>query len=339
MKIILASSMGFCFGVQRAVDLATKLSKEEIKAATFGPLIHNPQLVEKLKQQGINCKNTLHEFQTNEKVIIRSHGVGPEIYQQIESLSLSYADATCPFVKKAQIAAQNFANNDYLPIIIGEKEHPEVKSIKAWGGATAFVVESEADFSQIPFVKKYGVVAQTTFNKDRFKDLLQKIQTAKPGNYEVNLTICSATESRQTAALELASISDAIIVIGGKNSANTKHLVELVSQVCSRVYHIETAEEITKNMLHNITTVGVTAGASTPDWLIKEAVNKMESMESMESLLEEMNVSVHPGASVKGTIVAITRDEVIIDFGYQSEGRIAFDQWSKDADKSLIEAN
>ena len=337
MKIIIAENCGFCYGVKRAVEMALKTVKDKSKVATLGPLIHNPQMIELLAKKGVGCLDSLENFPEGSTVILRSHGVGPNIYEQAKAMDLTVVDATCPNVLSAQKRVRQLADEGYLPIIIGEKKHPEVQSILAWSGKQGCVVESIDVIKDVPYAENYGVVVQTTFELEKFEKILEELQSNRKGQYKVERTICNATAKRQTSAVELAKLADVVFVIGGRNSANTRHLYDIVKEICNKTFHIETADDISFEMINNCNTIGITAGASTPDWLIKEAIHKMETMETMESLLEKESMQLHLGMTVQATVVAITKEEVIVDFGYQSEGRIPFSQWAFDATRESIE--
>ena len=278
MKIILADPCGFCYGVKRAVEIAEG-AVNSLPAATLGPLIHNPQFTDELAAKGVGCKDSLDQFSEGETVIFRSHGVGPDIYEQAIEKNLKILDATCPNVKTSQRKAQQAFEEGYLPIIVGEKNHPEVKSILAFAGKNGIIIESKEDIGEVPLVSKYCVIIQTTFELAKFEEILQALQAARPGEYRVERTICLATKERQNAAAKLAAEVDAFIVIGGRNSANTRHLTELVSAICPRCYQIETAAELSPEMFQGCRKIGISAGASTPERIIKEAVKAMENME------------------------------------------------------------
>ena len=332
MQVFIAEPCGFCYGVKRAVEMARGECGKEGNPATLGPLIHNPQLIDELAQKGVGCKDSLDDFANGDTVIFRSHGVGPEIYEKAEAKGLKICDATCPHVRAAQLKAKKLADEGYFVIIIGEKNHPEVKSISAWAGKHAIIVEYNKDIAGIPVADKYGVTIQTTFELARFEELLAAIKEARPGEYKVEKTICNATSERQNAAAELAAKVDAFIVIGGKNSANTRHLYDIVARRCKIAYHIETAAELKPEMFVGCTKIGITAGASTPDRLIKEALFVMENMENMDfgSMLEESweNNDIYPGKIVKATVIQKDKDEVYVDFGYMKEGAIAYSEWA-----------
>lgn len=332
MQVFLAEPCGFCYGVKRAVDIAYGECGKAGSPATLGPLIHNPQLIAELGEKGVGCKNSLDEFKNGDTVIFRSHGVGPEIYAEAEAKGLKICDATCPHVRAAQLKAKKLADEGYFVIIIGEKNHPEVKSISAWAGKHAIIVEYNKDIAGIPVADKYGVTIQTTFELARFEELLAAIKKARPGEYKVEKTICNATGERQNAAAELAAKVDAFVVIGGKNSANTRHLYDIVARRCKTAFHIETASELKPEMFAGCTKIGITAGASTPDRLIKEALFVMENMENMdfESMLDQSleNAEIYPGKIVKATVIQKDKDAVYVDFGYMKEGAIAYSEWA-----------
>lgn len=326
MKYVVAEHCGFCYGVIRAVKIAQTVVKGyNNSVATLGELIHNPLVVDKLRRLGVDCRYSLADFKAGDTVVIRSHGVGPDVYAEAQARGLELCDATCPHVQKAQKMARILSEEGRTVIIIGEHKHPEVESIKKWAGASAYILQSEEDITAIPHAAKYGVVSQTTMEADRFTSLLSKLQQARPGDYKIEKTICMATSERQKDAQELAKKVDVVFVFGGYNSANTKHLYEIVKAINPRSYHLERGEEITPQMLDKASIIGITAGASTPQEIIKEAI---ANMETMESLLGEESVRLHIGMVVEATVVAVTREEVIVNFGYQSEGAVAFDQWT-----------
>lgn len=347
MEIIVADPCGFCYGVKRAVQIAESAA-ENLPAATLGPLIHNAQFTEELARKGVACKGSLEDFAPGETVVFRSHGVAPEVYQEAEAKNLTILDATCPSVRLSQKKAAQAAADGYLPIIIGEKNHPEVKSILAFAGKNGMIIECKRDIGEVPFTSRYCVIIQTTFELAKFEEILTCLQEARPGEYRVERTICTATKERQTAAAELARQVDAFIVIGGKNSANTRHLTELVSTICPRCYQIETAEELSPEMFPGCRKVGITAGASTPDRIIKEAVIVMENMENkkmegndfaamLDASMEDFGV--HPGKLVTGKISQVDKDGVYIAFGYTRDGLITWNDWALDANVDELMAS
>lgn len=346
MKVTVADPCGFCYGVKRAVEIAEGAAAS-LPAATLGPLIHNPQFTEELAARGVGYKDSLDEFAPGETVIFRSHGVGPEVYEQAIEKNLKILDATCPNVKLSQRKAQQAFADGYLPIIVGEKNHPEVKSILAFAGKNAIIIERKEDIGEVPLVSKYCVIIQTTFELAKFEEILQALQAARPGEYRVERTICLATRQRQEAAAKLAAEADAFIVIGGRNSANTRHLTELVSAICPRCFQIETARELSPEMFQGCRKIGISAGASTPERIIKEAVKAMENMEinkvegnEFEAMLDASmeDYGVHPGKLVTGKVIQVDKEGVYISFGYRREGLIAWADWAMDANPDeLIE--
>ena len=328
MEIKLAEYCGFCYGVKRAVEMAEKAAEEKVNGATLGPLIHNPQFIAELESKGIACKEDLVEFTAGETVIFRSHGVGPEVYQKAEAMQLNIIDATCPNVRMAQKKAAQAAEDGYFPVIVGEKNHPEVKSIKKWAGENAIVVEYLKDISNIPQKDKYAVIIQTTFELQKFEEILAAMQKERVGEYRVERTICLATSQRQNAAMKLAGEVDAFVVVGGRNSANTRHLYELVAGKCPKAYHIETAAELDADMFRDCIKIGITAGASTPDRLIKEAIVAMENMDFGSLLAQSEEVSVYPGKVLEATVIQLDKDGVYVDFGYMREGIVTYPEWS-----------
>ena len=273
LEVILADYLGFCYGVKRAIKIARENAAPDGSACTLGPIIHNPQMVERLKEEGVGAIDRLDDLKRG-KVIIRSHGVGPETYERAEAMGLECVDATCPHVKKAQLSAKELAEEGRFVVIVGEKEHPEVHSIVQWAGGNVAVIETVAEAAFLPNASRLGIISQTTFSGERFQEIVSALLD-KSRDIRVMRTICTATEQRQRAARELASKVDVMLVIGGNNSANTTRLAQLCAKIC-RTYHIETAEELRPAWFDNIEKIGITAGASTPDWIIKEVYKKCQ---------------------------------------------------------------
>ena len=273
LEVILADYLGFCYGVKRAIKIARENAAPDGSACTLGPIIHNPQMVERLKDEGVGTIDRLDDLKRG-KVIIRSHGVGPETYERAEAMGLECVDATCPHVKKAQLSAKELAEEGRFVVIVGEKEHPEVHSIVQWAGGNVAVIETVAEAASVPNASRLGIISQTTFSGERFREIVSALLD-KSRDIRVMRTICTATDQRQRAAHELASKVDVMLVIGGKNSANTTRLAQLCAKIC-RTYHIETAEELQPAWFDNIEKIGITAGASTPDWIIKEVYKKCQ---------------------------------------------------------------
>jgi 4-hydroxy-3-methylbut-2-enyl diphosphate reductase len=273
MEVILAEYLGFCYGVKRAIKIAKKHA--DGKSCTLGPIIHNPQMVERLNAEGVGMTKDLN-LVTEGTIIIRSHGVGPQIYEEIQKRGLNLVDATCTRVKKAQLSAKELAEAGYSVVIIGEKKHPEVKSIVEWTNNSAVVIENETEAENFEPCLKLGIVSQTTISDEQFKKVVLKL-LEKSKDIRILRTICMATEQRQKAAMELAAKVDVMLVVGGRNSANTTKLANLCESIC-QTYHIETAEEISPEWFNQCKKVGITAGASTPDWIIREVSIKCQMM-------------------------------------------------------------
>jgi 4-hydroxy-3-methylbut-2-enyl diphosphate reductase len=277
VKIIAAKKAGFCFGVKRAVDISVDTAKKnENGVYTFGPLIHNPQVIEKLKNKGIFPVDMDRLNDKDIKVmIIRTHGIPSRQYDNIRKKGFKIIDATCPFVKKAQHYAKILKETGYQVVILGDINHPEVRGIKSFAGKDVIVVNKH---TPLPKLKpKVGVVVQTTQPLEALKKVLSDIiEHAK--EVKVYNTICSSTALRLKETEDISREVDVMIVVGGKNSANTTQLANLCRSLTERVYHIETASEIEDKWFDNLEIVGITAGASTPDWIIKEVKKKILDM-------------------------------------------------------------
>ena len=274
MEVILADYLGFCYGVKRAIMIARENASADGTACTLGPIIHNPQMVERLKSEGVGTVDRLDDMGKG-TVIIRSHGVGPRVYAEAAARGLELVDATCPHVKKAQLSAKTLVDEGYHVVIIGEREHPEVRSIFEWSDGQAEIIETEEEAETLVPCAKLGIVCQTTFSGAKFRKVVSCL-LAKSREIKILRTICTATDQRQTAAVELAGKVDLMLVIGGKNSANTTRLAQICAEKC-RTYHIETAAELQQVWFDKIEKIGITAGASTPDWIIKEVYKKCQN--------------------------------------------------------------
>lgn len=273
MKVTLAKSAGFCFGVKRAVEMVYKEAETGKKVYTLGPIIHNEQVVQDLEQKGVRVIDTPEELSEAEDatVIIRSHGISADVYHQLEDKKVRIVDATCPFVSKIHRIVEKKYQEGSCIVIVGNANHPEVEGINGWcnGAATVIGSVSEAEnYSQEP-ARKLCVVAQTTFNYKKFKDIVD-IFSKKSYDIDVMNTICNATEERQTEAAAIAGDSDAMIVIGGKHSSNTQKLYEICENVCPDTHFIQTLDDLDLKQFQSFRSVGITAGASTPNTIIKE---------------------------------------------------------------------
>ena len=273
MEVYLAENLGFCYGVKRAIQLAEDSVSPDTCSYTLGSIIRNPQMVARLAEEGIGKIESLDEIQSG-TVIVRSHGVGPHIYAKIEEKGLGLVDATCPHVRKAQNAAKQLADDGYQVGIVGDKNHPEVRSILEWAGEGAVAVNTEEEADALPRYGRLGIVSQTTFSGAKFKKIVSKM-LERSSDIRILRTICTATDQRQAAAVKLAGQVDMMIVVGGRNSANTTKLAQLCQEKC-KTYHIETADEVCDEWFATIKKIGITAGASTPDWIIKEVYEKCQ---------------------------------------------------------------
>ena len=274
MQVKVAKSAGFCFGVQRAVDTVYEQAEKGVRPIyTYGPIIHNEVVVEDLKEKGVEVLNSLEELKKVEKgtVIIRSHGVGREIYELIREKGLDCVDATCPFVKKIHKIVDKESAAGKEIIIIGNDKHPEVEGIKGWCRTKAYVIESAEQAEELCASETVPlcIVSQTTFNYKKFKDLVEILYKKRYDKIVVN-TICNATEERQTEARQIAGEVDAMIVIGGSHSSNTQKLFEICRNECENTYYIQTVCDLDLEVLRSTGLVGITAGASTPKKIIEE---------------------------------------------------------------------
>ena len=275
MEVILAKTAGFCFGVRRAVETVYDQVEQNAdkKIYTYGPIIHNAEVIKDMEQRGVTVLKSEQELSELKDgiVIIRSHGVPKKICDKLNKMGISYVDATCPFVKKIhRIAMEESAKGSHI-VIVGNDAHPEVEGIKGWAGTDVTVISSreEAERFHIPIEKKVCVVAQTTYNYNKFKELVE-ILSKKGYDILVLNTICSATKERQEEAACIADRVDAMIVIGDKHSSNTQKLFEICNNACDNTYYIQTLDDLNVNQLRSVETVGVTAGASTPNNIIEE---------------------------------------------------------------------
>ena len=279
MEVTVAKSAGFCFGVKRAVDTVYReIESGEKPVYTFGPIIHNEQVVEDLENRGVQVILSEDELEglSGGTVVIRSHGVSRDVCEKIEARGMKIVDATCPFVKKIHRIVDEEGRKGRHVVIIGSADHPEVQGIMGWASGPVTVIHTSEEAEQ--FVPENGkpisIVAQTTFNYNKFKDLVEIIMKK---SYDVSVlnTICNATKERQTEAESIAESVDAMIVIGDKHSSNTQKLVEICRKACDNTYYIQTLDDLDLNQLGSVETVGITAGASTPNNIIEEVQNNV----------------------------------------------------------------
>lgn len=339
MEIILAKSAGFCFGVKRAVDYAySKADQQDIY--TYGPIIHNKEVTNDLDKKGVRVTENLDAVKKGE-IIIRSHGVPPSVYEDIEKRNLKYTDCTCPFVKKIHNIVRDNYNKGKSIIIVGNKVHPEIVGINGWCENSAITINSidEAEKIKLDATKDYALVVQTTFQTDVFEKIISCLKE-KSDNIQVFRTICSATGDRQKEAVEIAKVADQMIVLGDKSSSNTRKLYEISKKYCENVYLCERICDLQLQNLKKNGTMGITAGASTPSAIIKEAVNAMSEMEnkSFEEMLDDSLVTLRTGQIVKGTVISVSdAGEVSVNLGYKSDGIIARSEFSDDDNVNPVE--
>ena len=279
LRIEVASHAGVCYGVERALKLAAHAAESARgSVTTLGPLIHNPIVVRDLESAGVKGAQTVDEVESG-TLIIRAHGVVPQVIDQARAKGLEVLDATCPYVKKVHMAAEKLVREGYQLIVVGESGHPEVEGILGHAGDAAHVVSTPRDLDGVDLARKVGVVVQTTQTPANLAAIVSALALRTMDLRVVN-TICSATQERQDSAAELASRADVMIIIGGKNSGNTRRLAEICMDRCPRTHHIEDSSEIQRTWFEGVALVGVTAGASTP------AAHIDASLACMNRLLE-----------------------------------------------------
>jgi len=379
VRVVVAESAGFCPGVRRAVAMAEEACKDAGVVWSLGPLIHNASEVDRLRKQGVRTVSHLGEVPGG-AVLFRAHGVPPETYREAEAAGLQVIDATCPYVARAQRAAQRLRTEGRAIVIVGEREHPEVKALVAWAGGDAQVVENPGEAAGLPEAERAGVIAQTTLRPGDLEETVRVI-ARKVKDLVVTDTLCSATHMRQEATRRMARSVDVVLVVGGRHSANTRRLVTVVQDEGTEVHHIQAADEIEEGWFRGKTSVGVAAGASTPEWIIKEVVSRMEELKPMESeesteeraeatprepgqegaepaspcetqevsqeeapapeappaggdtadeppeaeeeVYEDTLKTLSPGDRVKGKVVKVSPEGVLVDVGYKTEGILA----------------
>jgi len=274
MEIILADKAGFCFGVKRAINTAFDAVTTG-NVYCLGPLIHNPQEVDRLRKAGVETVDDFSTLKEGSYLIIRSHGVPPSVLEQARKQGLKIIDLTCPFVGKAQRHAEALSDEGYQVVVVGEKEHPEVQSIIGYAGKNAVVIENVQDLDEMTLQQRIGIVAQTTQSYGNFSEIVLKLLSVSK-ELKVYNTICNSTTERQHAAQILARQVDVMLVVGGRNSANTSRLATICRQEGKPTHHIEVAGEIRQEWFQNARKIGVTAGASTPDWVLNEVLERLK---------------------------------------------------------------
>ncbi len=313
-----------------------KEAEKNREVVTYGPIIHNDKVVKDLEEKGVRLIDSTEDFDGG-TLIIRSHGVSKEVYERLTEKKGIVIDATCPFVKKIHNLVKDFSEEGRKIIVIGNAEHPEVKGIVGWSKEGASVIETEEEAYRFEEEKsrKIGVVAQTTFNYKKFEELVEIL--LKKG-YDINAvnTICNATEERQTEARNLARRSDAMVVIGGKNSSNSQKLYEICKNQCKHTFFIQTANDLKDIDLSLFQSIGITAGASTPNNIIQEVQDNMSEL-SFEELLKDSLITIHNGEVVEGKVISVKDSEIILNIGYKSDGILTKNEYSSNPNVDLQE--
>ena len=338
MEVIVAKTAGFCFGVKRAVEKVYEQTEAgDGPIYTYGPIIHNEEVVRDLEERGVRDLSTEEELEALESgvVVIRSHGVSRRVYDLLAGKNVRVVDATCPFVRKIHRIVEKQAAAGRKVVIIGNASHPEVEGIKGWGNADTFVVDSPDQVEKLPFQEGDSVciVSQTTFNYNKFKELVEKFSEKRYDILVLN-TICNATQERQVEAKEVASKVDAMIVIGGKNSSNTQKLYEICKRECENTHYIQTLGDFNPECVSSVSSVGITAGASTPNYIIEEVHTVMAEM-SFEQMLEESLKTIRSGEVVTGKVIDVKEDEIVLNIGYKSDGIISRNEYTTDSNLDL----
>lgn len=340
MEVLLAKKAGFCFGVKRAVDEAVRLREKYNKPIhTLGPLIHNNDVVKSLEEKEI-YSITLEEalnLKENDVVVIRSHGVGKKVIEGLNNNGVIIENGTCPYVKNIQQKVEEYYNKGYNIIIVGDESHPEVIGINGWCDDSAIISKDGSNINEIP--RKVCVVSQTTEKQSNWEKVLSKVISLSKEVVAFN-TICNATEERQSAANELSREVDMMIVLGGFNSSNTTKLYEICKKNCENTYHAEKLDSSLLNMIRNenINKIGITAGASTPEYVIEEAINKMKkqnniSQEDMDLYAQYSNdtSNISVGGILEGEVFKVNEKEAYLTIGAKSEAIIPAEEFSRES--------
>lgn len=341
MKIEVAAHAGFCFGVRRSVSAVDELLKSGKRITTLGPVIHNPAVIEGMKARGVVVAEEKEEVE-GDTVVIRAHGAPKSVHDYFLKKGMEVVDTTCPFVERIHRRVREASAQGIPVLIVGEKEHAEVVGIRGWvEGSDCFIVYSAGEIDALPPMQRACIVAQTTTPQALYDGLCAHLRERIP-ECEVFGSICKATVLHQSEAKELAARVDVMLVVGGRNSSNTRKLFALCSEICKRTYFIEKAEQVAGIPVKGNEIIGITAGASTPDEIIKEVVTRMSELdktitpqtdapvEAQDSAqdsefaaeFEKTLVSIRPGQTVTGTIVQVTDNEVCVNIGYKSDGLI-----------------
>ena len=278
MQVLLADEFGFCFGVERAVEMVEEALSEGDTVRTLGPLIHNEQEMQRLGQYGVTTISEPVQIKRGETAVIRAHGVTPHVQKELEEKASKVVDATCPFVTRVQKLAARAASENRHVIVVGNPDHPEMIGVKGYAPEHAFIVKDAEEISHLPKLNRPLVVSQTTIKAQTFFDAAEAVKLKTDDEVQVINTICSATRDRQDAARALAGEVDAFYIIGGNHSSNSRKLLTVCKEQCEKSFLIETEDEINVDDLKGAEKVGVTAGASTPNWLIEKVVKRLKEV-------------------------------------------------------------
>ena len=345
MKVTVAKTAGFCFGVKRAVDTVYREAQNQNGPVyTLGPIIHNEEVVSDLTKRGVLVLDTMQDVKECEggTLIIRSHGISEAVYLELihckkpdGSAKFRVIDATCPFVKKIHRTVREKSDEGYRVLVFGDRQHPEVQGIIGWSKTPVLTAENEQDIEKLDIApdEKLCIVAQTTFNYKKFENL---VEITKKKSYDIIVvnTICNATEERQAEAARIAAVSDAVVVIGGKTSSNTRKLFEIAKKECANTYYIQTLSDLDLRSFKSFRSVGITAGASTPNNIIKEVYTNMAD-ESFEQLLEGSLRTIHNGEVVEGTVIRVKEDEIVLNINYKADGIITRSEYTNTPNEDL----
>lgn len=330
MKIIVAKNSGFCNGVRRSVDLANKASEKNIKTYTLGPLVHNPTQVKMLEKKGVSVvdENEVLKIK-NSQIVIRSHGVSENLKENLKNNSNEVVDATCPVLLNIYKKIIEKENDGYTVVIIGDKEHPEIKAMASYVN-NGIIIKDETEAKNITNMSKLYVVSQTTNRIDFFENIAHELEKTND-DVVIENTICNATRLRQEACKSLSKEVDCMIVVGGFNSSNTNKLYQIAQKYCENVQRIETVKDLPLQKLSNFNIIGVIAGASTPDQVIEEVVNRMDDLtnEELMNSIEDSMKKIYPRDVVNGTIIDVKDDEVFVDIQYRADGIVKLDEMTE----------
>lgn len=331
MKVIVAKNSGFCNGVRRSVDLANKASEKNIKTYTLGPLVHNPTQVKMLEKKGASVvdENEVLKIK-NSQIVIRSHGVSEKLKENLKNNSNEVVDATCPVLLNIYKKIIEKEKEGYTVVIIGDKEHPEIKAMASYVN-NGIIIKDETEAKNITNMSKLYVVSQTTNRIDFFENIAHELEKTND-DVVIENTICNATRLRQEACKSLSKEVDCMIVVGGFNSSNTNKLYQIAQKYCENVQRIETVKDLPLQKLSNFNIIGVIAGASTPDKVIEEVVNRMDDLtnEELMNSIEDSMKKIYPRDVVNGTIIDVKDDEVFVDIQYRADGIVKLDEMTEE---------